>query len=827
MIASKRSPIKTLLLASGLSASLALLGCATNGLSPLADVQPVPGSQTGQTSVRPAQAAPLPVPGNYDWSSDRVLRSSGFRTTSFSDAIKPALEIPAVEREVKNPSLSGGFANSFAKDLPSANGVNYLPNTPAVDASGNTYFLTASEASANFFSLSPGGGTRWDLSLHDNGKFVDTSPAFGKDNPNTLFVATDQGRLYAINANSGLVTTFIDIPEASFSQSSPFVIDMGADDYVYLASQEGDVYRVTFNGNSFSNLISEEIADNALSGRFSSSPVGLNHLYIGSEEGVVYKLEQDLDIVGEPLDLATALRSEGCQVRATLAIDEDQDVGLVPCGSYLFKVRLSDSSSASLGLVAQSPLLEVKQLLPFKPTRVLGPNFANRPLFETTILRDPEPTEAAFSLEQTFGFKEGDFVRVTAPNDLGFLYAQIDEISEEGELSFIGDGLYPLVEPTPDPVLFGGETVRLANLVVRPTPVPEEDAVTPTPTPTPAASDPVTQFQIGNKEDLQAGDYIRFPSLNNQVFQICSSTNTACDRGDGTRYPGLEQVSPSEDAADDELVWQVTVPGEALADEIADAMADTRYVPIERVQNQVIGTNNSTTSFALGSTKDFKSGDVIRVTHSNGSEAGRFEYATLASNPSNGRLTVTSETALLDAPQAGDQVDIIDPNNRAYGRVTSTQMFSSGNILSDPVLRGNGQQAYVQHGNMVFELNYANDTSFKDSASYVVLQSGRLDQSNTALTALSRSRPLVVGDKLVTVDTDVSNKTGIYLNRVLLPLSSSVDRLNDLFPILAPNSLGQLPNRAETGPVLLNSSDSVVFGGGNGVAYKLHKDIAW
>ncbi|PKL76079.1 MAG: hypothetical protein CVV27_12130, partial [Candidatus Melainabacteria bacterium HGW-Melainabacteria-1] len=176
----------------------------------------------------------------------------------------------------------------------------------------------------------------------------------------------------------------------------------------------------------------------------------------------------------------------------------------------------------------------------------------------------------------------------------------------------------------------------------------------------------------------------------------------------------------------------------------------------------------------------------------------------------------------------GDNVEIIDANNRAFGRLTSGQLFSNGNILSEPVLRGNGQEVYVQQGNTLFELNYASDTSFRDSSNYLVLQSGRMEQSNLALSALSRSRPLIVdNNKLLTVDTDPSGKSGIFLNRVLLPLSSTSERLNDIFPILAPNSLGQLSNRAETRPVQLGASGFIMFGGGNGVAYKLHKDIAW
>lgn len=856
MVASKRFPVKTLLLSGGLSVSLALLGCATNGLSPATRIQPI--SQGAATSAQqPAASSAQNSPKQtfrYDWSSDRIInKANSFRTASFVDSLKPNMDLPPVAREARDPETSGGLSNSFAKNLPGADALDYIPNTPAVIGT-NSYFLTASKSSSNVFALGSNGQVLWDLSLHENGYFDGSSLATGEARgTDTLYGITDTGRLYAINADTGLVISFTEVTEDEFHNSSPFVVtdrdtdddaDVDTDDsssayrdYIFLTSDKGRIYRYSFNGSGFSQDFVEEPVNSSNTGRFSSSAVVTSNesngepkfIYAGSEEGKLYKLDaSDGDEVGTALDLSAAVRSNGCQIMATMAIDSDQDLGIVPCGSYLFKVRLNDAVPTALALSAQSPLLELKQLITLKTTRVIGPNHNTRPQLSTTILRDPLPTETDIALEQTFGFKAGDFLRIESSEN-GNLYAEVEEISDEGEVKFKGEGLNPIPSPSPDPLLLGGEKIHLANWAVRPDLVDPDPEATPFPTPTPGPSgaDEVSRFAVGKPENLQAGDYLRFPTLPGQpVVQICSNGNNNCELGTGSNYAGIERFVPEED--DEAAVFYITVPGTALQDAIENEMSDTRYVPFEKLTNQTLGLGtDSTLSFTLANIKDFKSGDNVRIVHPDGSDDGRYEYGVISSVNSSAR-TLTLTSPLMDAPDAGSRVEIIDSNNRAFGRVTSSLQYSNGNILSEPVLRGNGQQVYVQHGNTIFEMNYASDSSFRDSANYLILQSGRLEQSNTSLTALSRSRPLVLDtDKLLTVDTDPSGKTGIFMNRVHLPLRSTEDRLNDLFPILAPNSLGQLPNRAETRPVLLGGSSFALFGGGNGVAYKLHKDNAW
>jgi len=870
MAASKRFPVKTLLTSAGLSASLALLGCATNGISSLSHVLPVgnqqPAGSTQQTasgSQQTSQAVEVVKPYRYDWSTDRVVNSgAGFRTASFVDAIKPTLELPPVARQAKDATTSGGLVSTFAKNLPGADTLPFVPGSAPSLGSGEagsvpaafgdtTFFLTGSSTSTNAFALGSNGQVLWELSLHENGKFDGTSVAGGQAlGVNTLYAITDKGRLYAINATTGIVTSFVEIPTDEFHKVSPFVVTQGVTgggsplvDRIYLTSDKGRVYRYTFNGSNFNQDFNVKPVSSSNTGRFSSSAVvtvndqgtadlsddTLSRLYAGSEEGKLYKLDAATGATnGSALELNSGLRSSGCQIMATMVVDRAADVGIVPCGSYLFKVRLSDATTGNLGLAAQSPLLELRQLTTLVPARVLGPNHNKRPQLVTSLLRDPIPVTGTFKLEQPFGFQKGDFIRVET-STAGNLYGEIDTLTDGGTVTVKGTGLFPVASPSPDTLLFGAERVSLANNVVRPNRVPTTVGATPfpTPTPPPAGSDPVTRFTIGANDNLVDGDQLRFPSLPGApVVTLCSSTTTGCNLGtSGAKFPGIQRFVPGTD--DTQAVQLVTVPGVALQSLIDTEMANTRFVPFEKLYNQVSGTGNSALSFELANIKDFKAGDTIRVSHQNGSANGRYEYGQVASvNTTTRRLTLLSP--LASVPANGDTVEQISPNDRAFGRVTTNLLDSNGNIISEPVLRGNGQEVYVQHGDSIFELNYASDTSFKDSANYVILQSGRLEQSNTSLTAQSRSRPLIVStNKLLTVDTDPTGKTGIFMNRVLLPLSSTADRLNDLFPILTPNSLGQLPNRAETRPVLLGTSGFVMFGGGNGVAYKLHKDIAW
>lgn len=846
MVGLRYLPIKSSVLVTfSLSLSLAVAGCVAS--TPDTVKQVVSLTPASITSGPQPQARPLPESlYRYDWTHDRISEASAsFKTQAFRDAVRPSFSDPAPEQQSKSTTVSGGLSSEFAKNLPGSDGVDHLPNTPAIIGT-NSYYLTASATSTNAFGLNSSGQVLWQLSLHENnGRFIGTSPALGDvGGVNTLYALSSTGRLYAINASTGIVRGFVDISEEEFEYTSPWVIPSsttGSLDNIYVAgSKEGRIYKYTFNGTSFTQIYNPKVVSSSNTGKFKASPIvtGVNrHIYIGSEEGRFYKLREDTGATVSNLDLKTLTRSEACQVRATAAIDAALDTAIVPCGSYVFKVRLTDASSTTnLSLVAQSPLLEIRDLAGFKPMRVLGPNVSSRTMAQTTLERDPEPSETEFTLSQRFGFKNGDFIRIITQTGYN-TYGTIDTIDEKGAVTIREDSLFPIPSPSPDPFLIGGETVSVVNYSVRPTPLPSPDA-TPTPTPTPTAlgADQVFQFKVGNPEGLSEGDALVFPTLpGSPIATICSSSNPDCDKDStGTnRHPGIEIALdengelPTDTA---KIVYQINLPdpGGTLQAAVQAKLHTDKYVPFEKVMNRVMGNTNSTIEFELGSVAEFNPGQTIRITHNNGSLRGRYEYGVIDTVSSSTRR-IRLISPLTDAPSSGDRIEIIDPNPVAYGRVVPTQKYSSGNILSAPVLRGNGQHVYVQHGNVLFELDYANDSNFRDQAKYTVLQSARLDSSNLAFSAQSRAVPLVLStDKLITVDSDPIGKTGIFLNRILLPLDFNNERLNDVFPISTPNALGFLPKRAETRPVQLGGgSDYIVIAGGNGIVYKLHKDMAW
>jgi hypothetical protein len=845
MVGLRYLPLKSsVLLAGTLSLVWLVTGCVTSESTRVSPLQTIQKTAL-QTTVPQPQPRALPAQlYRYDWTSDRISSPASFQLQAFSDAVKPAFFEQAPEQQPRSAQASGGFANEFAKNLPGSDNTEALPNTPAFIGT-NTFFLTASKSSVNAFGLNNAGQLLWQLNLHDNnGRFIGTSPALGDVNGiNTLYAISNTGRLYAINAATGLVRGFVDITGEEFEYTSPWVIPSsvtGSGDNIYLAgSKEGRFYKYTFNGSFFTQIYNPRVVTGANTGKFKSSPVvtGLGrHIYIGSDEGRLYKLSETTGLSVSNLDLKTLSRSEACQIRAAVAVDQPMDAAIVPCGSYLFKVRLNDATANQLSLASQSPLLELRELSAFKPTRVVGPNTFYRTPIQSVLEKDPPPTEKDFMLGQPFGFKEGDFLRIITRGGLS-LYGTVDTIDDEGKVSLREEAIFPLPSPTPPSFLTGGESVSLANYSVRPTPLPSPDATpSPVPTPTAAGADPVAQFKIGSPDGLSEGDLLVFPSLpGSPVATICSSSNPACDKdASGTnRHPGIEIALDEDgevpsDAA--KIVYQINVPdpGGVLAAGVNNKLHTDKFVPFEKVLNRVVGSTNSTIEFELGSVADFNPGQLVRVTHANGSLKGRYEYGVIDSVfPATRRVRLVAP--LIDAPATGERVDIVDANSAGYGRVLASRNYSSGNILSAPVLRGNGQHVYLQHGNLIFELNYADDIRFRDEAKYVALQAARLDAANMSLTALSRSIPLVLSnDKLVAVDADPAGKTGVFLNRILLPLDINAERLNDVFPISTPNALGLLSRRSEVRPVLLGGgSNFIIAGGGNGVVYKLHKDMAW
>lgn len=786
-----------------------------------------------KTPVDSTVAALNPAITKSDWSSDRILSNvPGFKTQAFSDSLRPQLNLPALRATPKTPPNSNEFVNEFAKTISHDmdNGMP-LPGSPAyITATDTAYFLTGSETLSNFYGLSSAGDVRWQLSLHDNnGKFVGTSPANGSAGGlNVLYVANDVGRLYAVNADTGIVISFIDASSDGFEYTSPFVI-AGATDNIYLASKKGKVYKYTFNGSAFTSVYSTAVLSGNL-GKFSSSPLvtGLTKsIYVGSDEGKFYKLEEGNNATTRStLELNTLTRSERCQIKGTPAIDSSADVAIVPCGAYLFKVRLNDAStSTNMAFAAQSPLLELKTPQVFKTPRVTGPNHFYRPIPITRIKASGEtkPSEKDFAVEQPFGFGSGDYVQVTFNRTGASAFESIDKIDKD-KITLL-DKMVPLPSPSPDPFFSNLDVVTTSNLVARKSPAPIPST---TPTPAPVnGGDPVTQFTVGSAKDLKEGDILYFPSLpvGSQVYNICSSTNTNCENdlvaSPTTKYAGIAIVDLKKG------LTTITVEGATLAPLLHARLATNSIVPFERLKNHVIGTANTNSVFQVADITGFQAGNLIRLTHQSGSSLGRYEYAIIGSIAGN-TITLSASTPLLNTPATADVVDIMEQSTALFGRVLPVDAYSGANILSSPVLRGNSQHVYVQHNNLIFELDYSDDNNFRNTANYLVLQSGRLEGANRPLADASRSTPVIVdGNKLLALDTSPTGTTGIYINRVRLPLSTTVDKLNDTFAVALPNAQGGLPSRAETRPVQLGTSAFVLFSGGNGVVYKLHKDITW
>lgn len=771
--------------------------------------------------------------GKQDWSTDRILGPAPhFKTQAFADAIRPQLNLPALNAAPKAPPNPGEFANEFVKTISHDldNGMP-TPGSPAYIAATDTaYFVTGSETLTNFYALSSNGDVRWQLSLHENnGKFVGTSPANGSANGlNVLYVANDVGRLYAVNADTGIVISFIDASSDGFEYTSPFVI-AGATDNIYLASKKGKVYKYQFNGTVFTSVYSTAVLSGNL-GKFSSSPLvtGLTKsIYVGSDEGKFYKLEENNNATTRStLELNTLTRSERCQIKGTPAIDTAADVAVVPCGAYVFKVRLNDSSTTTnMVFAAQSPLLELKSTQVFKTPRVLGPNHFYRPIPKTRLKAggDSKPTDKDFSVEQPFGFGPGDYVKVTFNRTGTSAFETVDKIDDKGKVTLV-EKMAPLPSPSPDPFFSNLDEVTTNNFVARKTPAPLAGVG-----PVPAnGTDPVTQFTVGSARDLKNGDVIYFPSFpaGSQVYNICSASNTNCENDlvATTKYTGIAIVDIKKG------LTTVTVEGAGLLAQLQTALVNNQVVPFDRLKNHVMGTTNTNSVFQVADPSGFKAGDVVRITHQSGSALGRYEYAVIGSIAGN---TITLSTTapfgpLLNTPATADIVDVMEPSSTLFGRVLPVDAYSGGNILSSPVLRGNSQHVYVQHNNIVYELDYSDDNNFRNSANYLVLQSGRQEAGNRPLADPSRATPVVVdGDKLLTIDNNPTGSTGIYINRIRLPLSTTVDKLNDTFAIALPNAQGALAYRAESRPVRLGASNFVLFSGGNGVVYKLHKDNTW
>lgn len=769
----------------------------------------------------------------FDWSTDRVKTSNkSFKTQAFTDSIKATLDVPSVATSLRQGTNNAGFVNEFAKVSSSEDNSLVIPNVPAVSGT-TTIMLTSSSSASNVFALNNLGDLIWQNSLHDNGgKFLGSSPSLGKQFTNSFYAISDQGRLYAINISTGIVQGFIDTSD-TFAHASPLVIQDTPNnvDRVFVGSQSGKVYQYRFNGSAFLESTAGGVdwtvhpsAGTTGLGKISSSILtspNSNYLYVGSEDGKFYRLDRstgtaaqrETTLTSTNVTFTTQSRSTLCRVKATPVLDIPLDVGVVSCGGYLYRVKLNDLTASGMSITAQSPLLELSGLKLFKEIKRQGPNHDVRPKVHTFTKGDPEPKIKDFEVEVPFGFKTGDFVHVRSKRDED-LYGELDKVDKQ-KFTF-KEELFPLPSPSPSPFFTGGEKVTLANDTVRPSPVP----VLVTPTVAVPVGDTVSSFTAGNIDELSTGDWLHFPSLPGApLVRICTATDTNCDNnGGGAAYAGIDTGTKV-----------VTVGHATLATLMNTEITNGNMIPFVKMRNQVVGPTVTTTQFNLADASGIKTNDVVRIVHQNGNDRGLYEYA-IVQSVNSGLVTLTSN--LRDLPAMGDRLEVVNNDTGVYGRVFPSLNTFSSDIVSSPVLGGGGSQfVYLAHGNVLYELDYTSVDNFKSSATYSVLQAGRLDQENVSLTDASRSTPFTyLGAnglrKLVVLDSDPIGKTGIYANRYYLPLSNTMEKLNDVFPINAPNGPGHMPRRAETRPILFDTS-FVTFGGGNGIVYKLHKDKVW
>ena len=109
-----------------------------------------------------------------------------------------------------------------------------IESSAAFGADGTIYFGGADTnlVATNFYALNPNGTKKWHFAT---GAAVRSSPAVAADG--TIYFGCDDGRLYALDENGGLLWTFL--TAASHVFASPAI---GPDGTVYFASDDGTLY---------------------------------------------------------------------------------------------------------------------------------------------------------------------------------------------------------------------------------------------------------------------------------------------------------------------------------------------------------------------------------------------------------------------------------------------------------------------------------------------------------------------------------------------------------------------------------------------------------
>ncbi|PTY00525.1 S8 family serine peptidase [Opitutus sp. ER46] len=150
-------------------------------------------------------------------------------------------------------------------------------STPAIDAQGNIYFATYSNAT--LLSLTSAGTLRWSHIAATATNSLSSSPVLSADGK-TVYIATSEGRLEAVNAASGVPVWAYQCAD-SILACTPAI---DANGVIYVGAYDGKLYAITANG-ALRRIW-------ATGSRIRSSPlIAGTSLYVGSYDFKLYAFD--------------------------------------------------------------------------------------------------------------------------------------------------------------------------------------------------------------------------------------------------------------------------------------------------------------------------------------------------------------------------------------------------------------------------------------------------------------------------------------------------------------------------------------------------------
>ena len=783
-----------------------------------------------------------------DWRSDRIVgaEKKTFKTQAISNHIKADLTTPTVATLPITPIAKFTWAKSVNANSSPAMSVN-SGSTPSV-----MYFVTDNSSGSNVHAVnvtstntSVSGGLKWQRAL--GGSFSGSSPSIiTSGSKNKIYV--NNGKLSCLDADTGNTIAETVISD-TFKNSSPWVVASLSDncDYIYLTGQSGNLYKYRLIwGNSSLDLMYSK----ALGGAFSSSPVynaATSRIYIGSESGKLYEVADNGSLITEwNLTSGTGVsRNSAGKVLASPVIDDISKIALVPCGGYLFRINLNDSS------VTQSPLLEMRQNL----LASNGDIVRREPATATnnTISGATAPTVNSFKVGDSGGFAIGDTLKIkvdmgtTVPSTTAATSATISFSLNaftdlvpgnnirvydsngnmySGQIAATWDGSTNPIKLTtagltPPHNIVAGDYVRKEYPVIA----------------------PLGDFSVADVADILPNDNLTFYDSSNVAYT--GSVSGAWGGANpitlaGALTPAYAPVVTDTCVLTDEK-YNVTTPGEITFNVTSAAsLSIGNYIKISAAENigqiaNISGVTVTLTSAGITPAINVANTNVVKKIYS----SSGYEYTTITGIDSVTDLITVSPALPSTNNLVGSKVYVVQ-NNPYYGKTYLSGYEPIGDIKSAP--SSDGTYVYVGNNNALFELNYTDSSQFAGTATYCLGQAARMDSSGLNLQRVNQAG----GAKLVNdtnnnrklifmIDEDATLNTGTFINRFSTPLSGSYDRLNSFFPITEPNSLGQIASRnafplALGAPITIEDGTKGYWGffaGGNGIIYGLSLVNGW